>query len=125
MLLDVRDATDDQQPGRADATVSVAAVAATRMAPRAPRLRQRRCDFGPAHHAVAIPDLELAVGGFMDLYGGAGRRPMALPLDLEIPVFRAHDQVIRGGPLLPQPKDRAPWDRHVKVSGEAGGRAKS
>jgi hypothetical protein len=37
MLLDVRDATDDQQPGRADATVSVAAVAAARMAPRAPQ----------------------------------------------------------------------------------------
>jgi hypothetical protein len=26
----------------------------------------------------------------MDLYDGAGRRPMALPLDPEIPVFRAH-----------------------------------
>src|SRR5206468_8694031 len=81
-------------------------------------------DRGPAHHAVAIPNLNLSCYVFTHHDRTACRSVSALPLELEEAVVIAHDPVIRDGAFFFQAKDgiesQPARSRHVKVVGRGG-----
>ena len=121
-MLDRRGATDD----RADAARLEPHRARTCRSDRRPPAgctasgcRRRRRDFGPAHHAIAIANLELAIDGLIDQHRAARRRPLTLPLELQQPIVVAHDPVIGDRAFLLEAEDlvqrHAPRDGHVEV----------